>query len=225
MAPHPEGPSLDVARILDALERHHVQFLVVGGTAAAAYGAVRPTDDFDCLPERSEDNLGRLSAAMRELNARLRVEGLTDVEAQQLPTHIDAVSLGQMELSTWRTDAGPFDVLADLPNRDGQHLRYEDLLPRAVTIALHDLHVRVAALDDLISSKEWADRPKDHEALPELHALHTRHGQDQGTRPQRSSGDLSAIAFPQPPPSTPPATRPGASAPPNAPEPPRGRHR
>ena len=31
--------------------------------------------------------------------------------------------------------------------------------------------VRVAALDDLIASKEWADRAKDHHALPELREL------------------------------------------------------
>jgi hypothetical protein len=29
----------------------------------------------------------------------------------------------------------------------------------------------MAALDDIIASKEWADRPKDREALPELRAL------------------------------------------------------
>jgi hypothetical protein len=33
------------------------------------------------------------------------------------------------------------------------------------------LSIRVAALDDVIASKEWADRPKDHEALPELRTL------------------------------------------------------
>lgn len=30
----------------------------------------------------------------------------------------------------------------------------------------------VVGLDELIASKEWANRPKDHEALPELRALH-----------------------------------------------------
>lgn len=77
----------------------------------------------------------------------------------------------QMELSTWRTDAGDFDVLADIPDRRGQRLRYETLALRAVTIDLGGLLVRVVALDDVIASKEWADRPKDHKALPELRML------------------------------------------------------
>ncbi len=54
---------------------------------------------------------------MRELNARLRVAGLSDDEERLLPTHVDGPVLKQMELSTWRTDAGDFDVLADLPDR------------------------------------------------------------------------------------------------------------
>jgi hypothetical protein len=31
--------------------------------------------------------------------------------------------------------------------------------------------VRVAALDDIVGSKEWANRPKDRDALPELRQL------------------------------------------------------
>jgi len=31
--------------------------------------------------------------------------------------------------------------------------------------------LRVASLDDIIASKEWSNRPKDREALPELRSL------------------------------------------------------
>jgi len=30
-----------------------------------------------------------------------------------------------MEISTWRTDAGDFDVLAEIPAGDGRRVRYE----------------------------------------------------------------------------------------------------
>ncbi len=43
---------------------------------------------------------------------------------------------------------------------------------RSTVVRFADITVRLAALDDLIASKEWANRPKDREALPELHELH-----------------------------------------------------
>lgn len=177
-----EQPPLDIDRLLTTLERHHVDFLLVGGVAAIAYGAVRPTEDFDCLARRTSENLARLSAAMRELNARLRVAGLTDAEAAALPTQLSADTLGRMEISTWRTDAGDFDVLTDIPAGDGNRLRYDELVGRASVQDVNGLAVRVAALDDVIASKEWADRPKDRRALPELRELASRRRDDPGLR-------------------------------------------
>jgi hypothetical protein len=167
----PEGPTLDIARLLEVLERHEVDYLVVGGVAAIAHGATRPTSDVDCLVRRSRENLSRLAAAMRELHARLRVGGMSDEEASALPTPLDADSLARLAISTWRTDAGDFDVLTDIPGRHGALRGYEELIARAALQAVGGIVVRVAALDDVIASKEAADRPKDREALPELRRL------------------------------------------------------
>jgi hypothetical protein len=87
-----------------------------------------------------------------------------------------------MEISTWRTDAGDFDILADLPTRDGRRLRYDDLVGGASEQPLHGVTVRVAALDDIIASKGWADRPKDHEALTELRSLAAGRGESSGEK-------------------------------------------
>jgi hypothetical protein len=175
-----EPPPLDVEQILSTLTRRGVEFLLVGGVAAVAHGARRLTVDLDCVALRTYDNLDRLAGALRDLNARLRVEGLDDAEAALLPVRIDRETLGRMEISTWRTDAGDFDILADLPTRDGRRLRYEDLTSRANAQPLHGVTVRVAALDDIIASKEWADRPKDHEALTELRRLATGGSESSG---------------------------------------------
>lgn len=122
-----EPPPLDVEQILSTLTRRGVEFLLVGGVAAIAHGARRLTVDLDCVALRTYENLDRLAGALRDLNARLRVGGLDDAEAALLPVRIDRETLGRMEISTWRTDAGDFDILADLPTRDGRRLRYEDL--------------------------------------------------------------------------------------------------
>ncbi len=138
------------------------------------HGAVRPTRDFDSLPATSKENLDRLAAAMRELNARLRVEGMTDEESRSLPLPIDAESLARMDISTWRTDAGDLDVLTAIPTREGGRARFEELVARSERVEVDGVVVMVAGLDDIIASKESADRPKDQEALVELRELRDR---------------------------------------------------
>lgn len=166
-----DQPGPDTARLFEVLNNHGIDYLVVGGVATQLYGAHRPTKDFDCVVRRQSQNLERLAAAMRDLNARLNVEGLSDEEASKLPVQLDRLMLDRMEISTWRTDAGDMDVLVDIPNRAGKHLRYEDLESAAVEVTSAGLSIRVAGLADIIASKEWANRPKDREALPELYEL------------------------------------------------------
>ncbi len=166
--------SLDRDRIIECFSRHRVEYLLVGGIGAQMHGAVRPTRDFDSLPATSKENLDRLAAAMRELNARLRVEGMTDEESRSLPLPIDAESLARMDISTWRTDAGDLDVLTAIPTREGGRARFEELVARSERVEVDGVVVMVAGLDDIIASKEWADRPKDREALVELRELRDR---------------------------------------------------
>lgn len=167
----PADPTLDVLRLAEALSRHRVEHLIVGGVAALGYGARRPTQDMDCVVRHDADNLDRLATAMRELGARLRVEGMTDAEAKQLPVQIDRHTLAALEISTWMTDAGPLDVLTDLRARDGRRVPYEELAGRSNVIEADGIIIRLAALEDIIASKRWADRAKDRIALQELEGL------------------------------------------------------
>ncbi len=172
--PGPDGPPHDLPRLIEVLNRHEVQYLIVGGAAAYAYGAERPTEDADCVVLRQRANLARLAGALRELHARLRVGGMTDAEARALPVQIDATLLDLAGMSTWMTDAGPFDVLAGLEAADGRLVPYEELAERAVAIRGDGFVINVAGLDDIIVAKERAGRLKDRDALPELHALRDR---------------------------------------------------
>jgi hypothetical protein len=161
----------DPARIIEVLERHGVDYVLVGGIAAQAHGATRTTNDLDCVPRSTIENLQRLAQAMRELGARLRLGGMSDDEASQLPVVLDADMLARLRVSTWVTDAGLFDVLMDIPARQGRRRGYDELADRSDRRETRGATIRVASLDDIIESKEVAARAKDHEALPELRAL------------------------------------------------------
>ncbi len=53
-----------------------MRYVVVGGFAAVAHGSPRLTSDVDVTPARDLDNLMRLSDALRDLDARIRVGGM-----------------------------------------------------------------------------------------------------------------------------------------------------
>jgi hypothetical protein len=127
------------------------------------------------------ENLSRLAAALRELHARLRISGLSDEESAALPVRIDAILNQQADFSNWRTDAGDLDVMKAMPDLDGAPRRYEDLVGDARALPYAGMRIRVASLNAIVASKEFANRPKDRDALPELHRLQkqmreARHG-------------------------------------------------
>jgi hypothetical protein len=84
---------------------------------------------------------------------------------------IDGVLLGRMEIGTWQTRVGRFDVLRGIPKTATSQAEFEELSARAITSEVSGRVVRVADLQDIIRSKRIADRPKDREALPELEGL------------------------------------------------------
>ncbi|MEJ5256194.1 MAG: hypothetical protein WHS89_12690 [Acidimicrobiales bacterium] len=99
-----EPPVLDVRRVVEALDRHGVEYLIVGGVATRFHGAERLTKDIDLVPRSDADNLERLAAALRDLGAFLRVGGMSDDEARALPLVLDgdcAVSWGEGGWSRW----------------------------------------------------------------------------------------------------------------------------
>lgn len=144
-------------RLLEVLDRHGVRFIVIGAVAAIAQGYPLPTEDLDITPERERENLARLAAALRELNARLRLARGTEA----FP--IDAEFLGSVDSWTLTTDAGDLDLLFAPAGTRG----YDDLRTDASEADL-GTRVVIASLRDVIRMKEAAGRPKDVAQLPAL---------------------------------------------------------
>ena len=151
----------DPEHILEVLERHEVRYVVIGGLAAELRGSPYITRDVDVTPARSRDNFVRLAAALRELEAKLPVP---DLECP-IEVPLDERSFDQGTTWTYTTKYGHLDI-ALLP--DGTR-GYEDLRRGATRERLTDaLEVSVAALADVIRSKEAAGREKDRAVLPLL---------------------------------------------------------
>ncbi len=54
----------DFARLLEALTRGHVEFVVIGGVAATAHGSAHVTADLDVVYRRTSDNVAHLVEAL-----------------------------------------------------------------------------------------------------------------------------------------------------------------
>jgi hypothetical protein len=158
----------DAAAMFTTLDRHGVAYVVIGGMAAAMWGADLPrTTDADIVPAADPANLERLAAALAELGARLRVPG----EPDGLPAPLDATMLAGLTTVTMLTDHGPLDVTFRPDGTTG----YADLAARSVRRPVGDHPgVPVADLADVIASKQAAGRAKDLTALPALRRLRTQ---------------------------------------------------
>ena len=72
-------PDLSAEDILATLTRHQADYMVIGAFAAIAQGApLEATHDVDVTPRRDTENLRRLSVALTELDARIRVDDLDE---------------------------------------------------------------------------------------------------------------------------------------------------
>jgi transcriptional regulator with XRE-family HTH domain len=156
-------PKLLLDDVLAALDRHAVRFIIVGGQASRVWGSPSLTEDFDAAYAPDRDNHERLAAALREMDAKVRVANVDE----DLPLLLDATTLERSFNLTFRTPFGDLDFLGLPAGVDG----YDELEPNAVEVAFGKRTARVAALDDLIRMKVAAGRPKDRVEVEILVAL------------------------------------------------------
>lgn len=154
----------DPALAFRVFNQHEVHYVLIGGLAGEFLGAPVGTDDIDICYERTTENIERLAAALRQLDARLRVAKVDE----ELPFLLDAQTLAAGDSSTFCTDAGDIDILATPSGTGG----FRDLDAGATAYDLgQGLVVRVVGLDDLMRMKEASGRPKDEAHLNVLAAL------------------------------------------------------
>ena len=154
---------LDPACLFEVLGRHGVSYVLIGGLAGVLHGSPVMTNDADIVPSRERTNLDVLAAALRDLEARLRSpDEAAGIEFDPHPELLD--SMAMLNLTT---RCGDLDVAFTPAGTEG----YDDLVARSVGFDIDGLVVLVAALDDVIGSKEAANRPKDRATLPILYAL------------------------------------------------------
>jgi hypothetical protein len=146
------GETFHPRELFQALARHEVEYVTVGGIAIQAHGGQRVTQDLDVAIAASADNLDRLARALADLDARIL--GPDGQRSRSVPSAALLASGDQWHLVT---AYGRLDVLT-LPAHLGP---FADMRARAHDVPLGEMSVPIAHRDDLLEMKRASGRPQD----------------------------------------------------------------
>jgi len=152
-----ESTSVNLGAILEGLTKAGVEFILVGGLAAVVQGAPVTTMDVDIVHNQSPENIARLIAFLKSIDAFHRRPDDKVIK----PKEDDISGMGH---ALFTTRLGPLDVLAVI--EEGR--AYGDLLEHTVEIGFRNHAIRVLDLKMLIQLKRTSTDPKDIQRLPIL---------------------------------------------------------
>lgn len=153
-----------ISTVIDALGRHDVRYVLIGGGALELHGSGYKTEDVDIVYDREPQNVQRLVEALAPFAPRLRMR---DVE-NALPFVWDAQTIRNGLNFTLGTSIGDVDLLGAIP----PGWTYADLVrDHAKRYDVDGRQIDMLTLDGLLATKRAAGRPKDHLAIPEIEAM------------------------------------------------------
>lgn len=169
------NPVFDPEALVFAFAEGDVDFVLIGGYGTNLHGAARLTYDVDLIVEQSAENLDRAADTLNDLEWRFRVENMTDAEMLEVAGR-DAVITGDQlrnRTSTFTTEYGDLDVGAAIPTRESYEpgRGYEELSAEATIFEVLGRPIPTASLAHIVESKQFANRPKDAQAMRELDPL------------------------------------------------------
>lgn len=157
----------EIERVLAALERADVRYLVVGGVAVVFHGHLRTTRDLDLVIHLEPANLGRGLAALKEL-------GYQPVAPVAIEAFGDEATRAQwvreknlIVFSLWYPQRPGFQL--DLFAREP--FLFDEAYSRAARVQLESTMAAVVSLSDLIALKRSAGRPQDLADIAALERL------------------------------------------------------
>ena len=158
---------MKIAELLHALSEGQVRYVLVGGMAVQLHGYMRATFDIDLVLAMNDGNLVRFIEVAKRF-------GLTP----SIPVPIDSLR-NAAQIEQWHREKGMLAFALREPQIGGgvvdilvrPEVPFEQLMENAVAGKLFEQQVWIAAIDDLLTMKRIANRPKDRldiEALQKI---------------------------------------------------------
>jgi hypothetical protein len=143
--------------VVDALNRHRVRYVIVGGFAAVMHGADRATRDLDIFVDLAPDEARKAIEALLSVGLESRVpidpyDFADPIQRQQWIKEKNALVFTMIDP---KNPIFAVDLFVEPPmDADG-------LFARSKLIQIKDQAFRVCSLDDLIIMKQRSGRPQD----------------------------------------------------------------
>jgi hypothetical protein len=133
-----------------------VEFVLVGGFAAAAHGVLLLTSDVDICCRFSEVNLMRIQAAFADLHTVHR-------SRPDMPLQLTSEQCANLKNLYLKTDLGVVDCLGEVKGIGN----FEEVLKHSVEVELPYGNCRIIDIEALIRAKEAMNR--DHDRITVKH--------------------------------------------------------
>ena len=131
-------------RVLEALEKHRVEYILVGGFAVILHGLPRLTRDIDIFIKMAPKNIKQLRKALHSVFEDASIDEITLSELQTYPV-----------IRYGTPDGFYIDILARL----GEAFTYSDL--ELEVIDFQGIKIRIATAETLFRLKKDTIRPED----------------------------------------------------------------
>lgn len=141
----------DHQEFIELLNKHHVEYLLIGGVAVNLHGYSRGTGDLDIWVGSSVENKEKIVTAIEEF-------GYDTSEYKKMSVdEITMFSLGS------RNEPGHIE----LTNRIAG-IKFEEAYPQAIVNKIEGLTIKYLHFDDLIKNKLASGRPRDIDDVENL---------------------------------------------------------
>jgi len=141
--------------VLDALLRHQVRFLLIGGYAVIAYGYTRTTGDLDLWIDPSDQNKAALINTFRYLN----------FDESELEI-INEMDFNEATVFSMGTVPQKIDFLTKV-----SHVNFDEAYTKVVLMEFDDLQLPFVHYNDLVLMKMTTGRLKDQADIEELQKI------------------------------------------------------
>jgi predicted nucleotidyltransferase len=140
--------------VLEAFEKHNVEYILIGGYAVALYGIPRATNDIDIFVKPEEENFVKLRNALKEVFNDETIEDIKLVDKENY------------QVTRYGTPEGyVIDILVQL----GELYNYYNI--KFHEIEIEKIKIKIADIDSLIKLKENTFRSIDKDDIYYLRKL------------------------------------------------------